>query len=167
MKINPCAIYKYAYALLENVTPTKGDCGKKCGAVCCEDSDEGTGMYLYPGEERMLFPCPKWAEIEPSGFFYDGKEALILSCQGKCARALRPLACRIFPLVPYIKEGERMKIIYDPRATAMCPLSPMELTPAFIQNVTRAMHAVIKLREGRAFIEEQSRLIDEYVRMHL
>lgn len=167
MKINPCFIYKYAYALLENVTPTRADCGKKCGAACCEDSEEGTGMYLYPGEERMLFPCPSWAKIEPSGFFYDDKEALILSCEGRCDRRLRPLACRIFPLVPYKKPGERMKIIFDPRATAMCPLLPSELTPAFIENVTRAMRAVLNLREGRAFIEAQSRLIDEYVRMHL
>lgn len=167
MKINPCFIYKYAYGLLENVTPMHGDCGEKCGAICCEDSEAGTGMYLYPGEARMLFPCPEWAKIEPSGFYYGEKEALILSCEGQCDRALRPLACRIFPLVPYKKEGERMKIIYDPRATAMCPLTPEMLTPSFIESVTRAMRAVVKMREGREFIEAQSRLIDEYVRMHL
>ena len=60
-----------------------------------------------------------------------------------------------------------MKIIYDPRATAMCPLSPEDLTEEFICAVERAMRAVIKTKEGRAFIEAQSRLIEEYVRLHL
>ncbi len=167
MYIDPRIIYDYAYKLLENVTPTEGDCGKKCGAVCCEDSEEGTGMYLYPGEACMLKPRPQWASIEPSGFFYDGKETRILLCPGKCDRAFRPLACRIFPLVPYKKKGETMKIVYDPRATAMCPLKPSDLCDEFVEVVTRAMRAVCKTREGRAFIEAQSELIDEYIRLHL
>ncbi len=167
MKINPCSIYGYAYRLLETVTPCKTDCGKRCGAACCMDSDAGSGMYLYPGEAKMISPVPRWANIEPSGFFYDGRETDFFSCCGKCERQLRPLACRIFPLVPYKKAGERMKIIYDPRALSMCPLRPEELEPAFVTAVTRAMRAVVKIREGRAFIEAQSRLIDEYVQMHL
>ena len=28
------------------------------------------------------------------------------SCNGLCDRTLRPLACRIFPLTPYKKDGE-------------------------------------------------------------
>ena len=167
MKVNPRSIYAYVYALLENVTPQKYDCGEKCGGICCADSEEGTGMYLYPFEESMYFPATKWAYIEPSGFFYADSEALLLSCPGKCERALRPLACRIFPLVPYKKAGERMKIIFDPRATYMCPLLPEELTDEFIEAVGRAMRAIVKLKEGRAFIEAQSALIDEYVRLHL
>ncbi len=167
MKINPRMIFGYAYGLLEAVTPCKTDCGALCGAACCADSDAGTGMYLYPAEECMLRPLPAWAEIEASGFFYGDREALILSCPGRCDRNLRPLACRIFPLVPYKKKGERMKIIYDPRATAMCPLTASELTEEFIEAVTRAMRAVVKTKEGRMFIEAQSELIDEYVRLHL
>ncbi len=167
MRINPRTIFSYAYRLLDTVTPCRTDCGEKCGSICCADSDAGTGMYLYPCEEAMLFPRPEWAKIEASGFFYGTKEAAILSCPGRCERHFRPLACRIFPLAPYKKPGERMKIIYDPRATAMCPLSPEDLCDEFVEAVTRAMRAVVKTREGRAFIEAQSELIDEYVRLHL
>ncbi len=167
MKISPKYIYRYAYGLLENVTPMHTDCGALCGAACCADNDVGTGMYLYPGEECMLSPCPLWAEIEDSGFFFEGYEAKILSCPSRCERNLRPLACRIFPLVPYKKAGERMKIIYDPRAALLCPLEPSALSEEFCIAVTRAMRAVCKLREGRAFIEAQSKLVDEYVRLHL
>lgn len=167
MKINPRAIYQYAYSLLEEVTPCRIDCGRLCGAACCEDSEAGTGMYLYPAEVCMLHPLPDWAEAEPSGFFYAGREAVIFSCPGRCERHLRPLACRIFPLVPYKKPGKRMKIIYDPRAAAMCPLRPEDLSEAFCEAVTRSMRAVVKTKEGRAFIEAQSELIDEYVRLHL
>jgi len=60
-----------------------------------------------------------------------------------------------------------MKIIFDPRAKAMCPLTPSDLTDKFKDAVTRAMRAVVKTKEGRMFIEAQSELIDEYVRMHL
>jgi len=115
----------------------------------------------------MFSPKPKWVTIEPSGFYYLGREASILSCPGQCDRELRPLACRIFPLAPYKKPGEKLKIIYDPRATAMCPLTPDDLTDAFCDAVTRAMHVIVKTKEGCAFIEAQSKLIDEYVRLYL
>ncbi len=167
MKINPKYIYGYAWSLLETVTPCKTDCGKRCGAICCADSDSGTGMYLYPGEMAMYQNPPTWETIEPSGFFYDGGEAQILSCKGICKREERPLACRIFPLVPYKKPNTRMKIIFDPRATAMCPLTPSDLTPSFIEAVTRSMRAVVKLKEARLFIEAQSELIDAYVKFKL
>lgn len=167
MKINPLLIYNRCYALLNNVTPCLSDCGARCGAVCCKDSEAGTGMYLYPGEENMYKALPDWASIEPSGFFSLGKEVPILSCPGKCDRDLRPLACRIFPLIPYKKSGENMKIIFDPRAAAMCPLRPEDLTDMFCEAVTRAMNIVVKTKEGRAFIEDQSTLIDEYVRLYL
>ena len=60
-----------------------------------------------------------------------------------------------------------MKIIYDPRAASMCPLKSEDLCEEFIDAVTRAMRAVVKTKEGRAFIEAQSQLIDEYVRLYL
>ncbi len=167
MRISPKAIYRYAYRLLEEVTPCRFDCGKLCGAACCEDNDVGTGMYLYPGEESMLYPYPAWMQVEAAGFFFGEHEAKILACPGKCERHKRPLACRIFPLVPYKKRGERMKIIYDPRAAALCPLKSEDLCPEFCEAVTRAMRAVVKTKEGRAFIEAQSELIDEYVRLYL
>ncbi len=167
MRVNPQKFYALLYGLLENVTPLYTDCGKKCGGRCCEDSDEGTGMYLYPLESCMYIERPAWAKIEKSGFYYGENEALLLSCPGRCARRLRPLACRIFPLVPYKRKGEKMKIIFDPRAAGMCPLSPTELTDEFVEAVEKAMYAVCKTKAGRRFIEAQSVLIDEYVRLHL
>lgn len=167
MRVNPYFIYKHAHGLLDTVTPCVDDCGSRCGSICCQDTDAGTGMYLYPKEASIYKIVPRWAKIEPSGFYYHGGEAEIFSCNGTCDRKLRPLACRIFPLVPYKKPGEKMKIIYDPRATAMCPLAPEELTPSFIRAVTKSMYAVVKLREVRAFIEAQSELIDMYVKFKL
>ena len=167
MKINPQKFYAILYALLKDVTPLFVDCGEKCGGRCCEDSDEGTGMYLYPLESCMYQNKPSWAKIEKSGFYYGDKEALLLSCPGRCERTLRPLACRIFPLVPYKKAGEKMKVIFDPRAAGMCPLSPLELTDEFVEAVEKAMRFLVKTKEGREFIEAQSVLIDEYVRLHL
>lgn len=60
-----------------------------------------------------------------------------------------------------------MKIIFDPRAAGMCPLSPEMLTDEFVEAVEKAMRILSKTRAGREFIEAQSVLIDEYVRLHL
>ena len=44
-----------ARALLENVTPMNRDCGRICGAACCQPDEEGHGgVFLFPGEEELI-----------------------------------------------------------------------------------------------------------------
>lgn len=39
-----------ARKLLENMTPLKRDCGRACGAACCQSDEDGQGgMLLFPG----------------------------------------------------------------------------------------------------------------------
>ena len=44
-----------ARTLLMNVTPMARDCGRSCGAACCQPDEDGQGgVYLFPGEEELL-----------------------------------------------------------------------------------------------------------------
>ncbi len=105
-----------ARELLENVTPLKGDCGRACGAACCRSDEDGQGgMLLFPGEEALYASLPEGWRIEPdAAVIPDGK---LLVCDGQCDRRARPLACRMFPLLP-TRTGSKM----DRRAWAVCPL---------------------------------------------
>ena len=56
-----------ARELLENVTPMKTDCGKICGAACCQpDEEDLNGMLLFPGEERYYREAD-WCRLIPHG----------------------------------------------------------------------------------------------------
>lgn len=166
--IDKVSFYENLYAHLYDVTPLEGDCGALCGARCCQDSEEASGMYLYPGERALYKNSTGGFCIEPSDFFYDnGRCADFLSCPGRCDRALRPLACRIFPLAPYVADDGYLRIILDPRAKGMCPLydkGAAALSPRFIKNVTYVLRALFLVREVRQFIYAQSRLIDDYIK---
>lgn len=136
--------------LLEAVTPLKADCGKRCGAACCKpDSDGRGGMRLYPGEEE-----PPWARVE------DG----LLVCDGSCPRAERPLACRFFPLVPVLRDGE-VQIELDRRAWPVCPLMEFGmrgLNPAFVAAAREAAAILAKDEACRAMIAAQTGEMDAY-----
>ncbi len=161
-------IYEEAYRLLENVTPLKVDCGLLCSGACCISEDDEAGMYLYPGEECMYKnENTPWLRIEPSAFLYGDadKTAPIAICDGTCARALRPLSCRIFPLIPYLKEGGMPEIIIDPRAKAMCPLAKTftlkDFEPEFVRRVRLIFGVLLKNKDVRDFVIEQSYVLDE------
>lgn len=168
--MNPIMFYQNLYRRLRRVTPLKADCGRLCGAICCQDLEEGAGMYLYPGEEALFSQKDAWAKISGSDFCVDYKEnkfAKILQCPGTCDRAMRPLACRIFPLVPYIeKKTGALLVVVDPRAKAMCPLASAfaldDFDAEFVTSVQKASNALYKVRQTRAFLWAQSRLIDRY-----
>lgn len=158
-------LYKEAYRLLEEVTPLKADCGQACGKACC-DGDEDTGMYLFPGEECMYKKLPVNFRIEKTDFCCgEGKNALILLCDPPCDRGLRPLACRIFPLLPYIDVYGNMKIIMDPRGRSICPLvrcvEPEDLSTDFYERTGRIFKVLIRSEEIYEFLFELSRQIDE------
>lgn len=161
-------LYRSAWALLENLTPLPIDCGALCGGACCDDGgQDDAGMYLFYKEELMYKNNPDSICIEESEFLYgdDDTRALIAMCPGKCKRSARPLACRIFPLAPYKKEGEPLRIIMDPRARAMCPLAKTmrvdKLDERFVHTVTLIFKVLIRNKKIRDFIIELSYLMDE------
>ncbi len=152
--------------MLEDVTPLTIDCGKLCNGACCTVTDEITGMHLFPGEIVMYKPLPDWAKIYDSNFTYDnGRKAKLFTCPGTCDRKLRPLSCRIFPLVPYAKRGEKLEIMMDIRGRGICPLATAmkieDLDPLFVKRVTLAMNLCMKVRDTREFIYSLSESIDE------
>lgn len=165
-KISMKTFYKNLYKMLEDVTPLEIDCGQLCNGACCAVTDEITGMYLFPGEDVMFDPLPPWGEIHEIEFTYDnGKYIDLFTCGGKCDRTMRPLSCRIFPLVPYAKRGGKPEIIMDVRGKGMCPLATAmkkeDLSPLFIERVTRAMNMCMSVYETREFIYSLSESIDE------
>ena len=165
LKISKEEFYNTVYGILGNVTPLEVDCGQLCNGACCEVTDEITGMYLFPGEEVMYKNMPDWAEIYDTDFCYNGKYADLFTCTGSCEREKRPLSCRIFPLVPYVKKGERLEIRMDIRGRGMCPLAtamkPGDLDPKFVKNVTLAMKFCMTNPEVREFLYALTESLDE------
>ena len=110
--------------LLCDVTPLRRDCGTVCGAACCACDEDGQGMLLFPGEEALYSPLPAGFSLTRDDAVMPGMR--LLTCQGVCDRALRPLACRMFPLTPVLTpagEEEQLRVRVDPRAFAVCPLA--------------------------------------------
>lgn len=148
---------------LATLTPLKMDCGKLCGAACCHSDEEGKGgMVLFPGEEALypatgpdhalLTPCPTF----PGQFLY--------TCDGTCLRSARPLACRIFPLTPRIREG-KLALEMDVRAWPVCPLMEQglrALSQPFVQAVRAVMEDLFADAACRAYFEALSRHLDAY-----
>lgn len=168
--MNSAYIYLQLYRLFDNITPIKADCGMLCDKACCKGDD--AGMYLFPGEERVFSLLnPDWIEIEDSDFTYSlhGKEKhlKIAFCKGGCDRYQRPLSCRIFPLTPYLKGG-KLEVITDPRSKTVCPIGKTlkigEYDRAFVKNVKNAFCLLMKNKEFRAFMEEYSEYLDEFLR---
>ncbi|MBQ7793597.1 MAG: hypothetical protein IJ366_03670 [Clostridia bacterium] len=170
--MNSAYLYLQLYRLFDDITPVPADCGALCDKACCK-GDEG-GMYLFPGEERVYSLLkPDWIRIEESDFtyFYNGerKKLKIAFCDGTCDRYQRPLACRIFPLTPYLEEG-RITVITDPRAKAVCPLAKALLNDdydrTFRKNVKNTFVLLGKNPEFRAFLAEYSAYLDDFGRFY-
>ena len=143
---------------LNSVTPLKRDCGRICGSRCCDSLEgEETGMLLFPGEEEDYLEKPGW-KLRETG------SGVLAACPGKCDRKERPLACRIFPLLPVIRE-DAVKVAADERARAVCPLLRQGLRgmdPAFKDAVREAGRLLAEDPEQREFLvmltEEQDEL---------
>ena len=164
-------IYLQLYKLFDEITPLKVDCGKLCNKACCQGDDQG--MLLFPGEEAVyeLF-SPNWAKTDKTDivYNYNNKEHTvgILFCNGNCDRYQRPLACRIFPLTPYINKNNELDIIVDPRAKGMCRLARLmsidEFDAKFVKNIERAFTLLIKNKRIFEFLKTYSEYIDDYGR---
>ncbi len=167
--MNIAYIYLQIYRLFDNATPLSFDCGKLCDSLCCKGDD--SGMYLFPGEDKVFkLLNPSWATVEKSDFTYEyhgkRKNVPIIFCSGSCDRYVRPLACRIFPLTPYLSKEGKLEIIIDPRAKAICPLSTglklSRFNPRFIRCIKKAFILLMKNAEIKEYMYTYSEYIDEY-----
>ena len=135
---------------LKDVTPLKRDCGRVCGAHCCEPLEgEETGMLLFPGEEACYAGEPGWQ-------VRDTAMGRMVVCSGRCDRAERPLACRMFPLLPVPDREGKIRVRIDLRARAVCPLARQgieAMDPAFIAAVKEAGECLLRDAEQAAFLE--------------
>lgn len=145
-KMNESPVLR-ARTILEAVTPLRTDCGRLCGAACCESLEgEETGMLLFPGEEA-LYPQEK--------LIRDAAGRTVLVCDGVCRREERPLSCRLFPLLPVLRK-QGIAVEADARAGAVCPLSREGLdsfSPAFTEAVAEAGKCLAEDEACRCFLQ--------------
>lgn len=110
------AVLRQARALFDTLTPLRDDCGRLCAGRCCQPLEgENTGMLLFPGEAAYYQGMKDFTvRSTPSG--------MLLTCSGACRREERPLSCRLFPLLPLLRQ-DGVKVATDQRARAVCPLA--------------------------------------------
>ena len=155
--MNP--VLRTAREKLNSVTPLKKDCGRVCGAACCRSlENEETGMLLFPGEEEAFSGKEGWTIRETA-------MGPMVVCPGTCERDERPLACRMFPLLPVIGEDGKIRAVTDLRAKAVCPLARQgrsAMDPAFTEAVREAGDLLAADKEQAEFLkrlaEEQEEL---------
>ncbi len=141
--------------LLETLTPLRGDCGAYCGAACCRSlPGEETGMLLFPGEEALYWGREAYRLRETA-------QGTLLICEGTCRREERPLACRLFPLLPLLR-GEEIRVAVDARARAVCPLRRVDgCRGDFVEAVRQAGRILAEDEAQRAFLLELTRVHDD------
>lgn len=164
-----------AYAILGDLTPLKTNCGKLCGAACCQSDESGeNGMLLFPHEEWLYRkPIEGFAfRLADDHSLYRGGKRLI--CEGSCPREHRPLACRLFPLRVRLAcdaTGENTKVVpeLDPRAWCCCPLLEQgglrAMSGDFIDAVRRAGERLIQNDDILEALYHEQRLLDEMRRL--
>lgn len=156
-------LYKKAYRLLEGSTPLKYDCGMLCEKKCCS-GDKDAGMHLYPGEETLFINKHNFLDIRKD--LFNNSEIFFGVCNGQCDRRYRPLACRIYPLVPYIDEKGRLNIINDPRARYICPLlsdiDKIQIKRFYVRKVTKVFRLLAQDSDIKTYISALSDVLDEY-----
>ncbi|MBR6786633.1 MAG: hypothetical protein IKM26_01755 [Clostridia bacterium] len=147
-----------AREMMENITPLKTDCGKCCGAACCQSDEDGQGgMVLFPGEEALYCQLPEGMQLTPYDDILPGLQ--LLTCDGACDRHLRPLSCMLFPLTPVVveKDGKAgLKVMVDPRAYAVCPLCEggvRGMDKAFVEAVRESGRILCQNTEIRAYLQ--------------
>ena len=136
-----------AYDILHDVTPLRDDCGCLCDAKCCKGTS-ADGMLLFPGEE-------KYFENDSSFVIKDTDFGKTLICSGRCDRTKRPLACRIFPLFPYVTKDEngfRINVLKDIRALQYCPLKQDDMQPQFYRAVRLATRNLLRDDQSARFL---------------
>lgn len=146
-----------ARELLREVTPLRQDCGQVCGGACCQSRPgERTGMLLFPGEEAYYRDRPGYELLETAA-------GLLLVCSGACQREERPLSCRLFPLLPVLRD-EGVRVAMDARARAACPLAGQgvrALAEEFVEAVRQAGRTLLEDEGQRTFLHRLTEEQDE------
>lgn len=150
------ALVMIAYGMIGEATPLRRNCGELCGAACCQGQD--AGMLLFPGEADLLSDIPDFRMYR---IRYGGRRTWLLVCGDTCERARRPLACRIFPLAPYVGQDGAVTAVMDPRAQDMCPLYDGEpLDGEFVAAVEKAFVMLAKDPDMLEFLQRISRELE-------
>lgn len=148
--MNALQAVQAARDILKDVTPMKSDCGRVCGAACCQADEDGQGgMLLFPGEEQLYAALPEGFEILPDDSVIP--EGKLLVCQGHCPRDMRPLSCMFFPLRPTFKGDVRM----DRRGLYVCPLAEYGiggLNADFVAAARQAAQALCSCEEQKEYL---------------
>lgn len=156
MRMPPTAL-EDARDLLRDVTPLRTDCGLVCGGACCRSlPGEETGMLLFPGEAARYADRPGYRVQSTAA-------GELLICDGHCDREDRPLSCRLFPLLPVVRDGDA-RVAMDARARAVCPLAAhgvRGLSEAFVETVRQAGRRLLTDEKQRAFLLRLTREQDE------
>lgn len=138
--------YKIAYKKLDRLTPLPFDCSELCNKRCC--GGDKKGMYLFPFEYEFM---------QSQGFVIKDKvidasnNIKLLMCEGFCDRHERPLACRIFPLFPYIDENNKsINVEFDLRGKSICPLQFQDikeivLKKRFKRTIKKVFKKLVKI----------------------
>lgn len=161
MELQP--IIRDSLAATAELTPLRFDCGRLCGAACCEGNEAGQGMLVYPGEESVqTFPA-SWRreDVDLPGY----GRAVLICCDEPCRRDGRPLACRVFPLAPRLLQDGSFGVRMNPRGRPVCPLchKPVNsLDARFTETVTGIFNNLASHPEGWRFLAALSKLIDAY-----
>ena len=106
-------------------------------------------MLLFPGEEELYAGKDGWTIRETAA-------GPMVICPGECDRDERPLACRMFPLLPVPDRDGKVRALVDLRARAVCPLARQgieAMDPAFIGAVKEAGECLMADAEQAAFLE--------------
>ena len=171
--MNAAYVYLQIYRLFDTVTPVPVDCGNLCDKACCKGDD--SGMLLFPGEEEVYgLLNPDWIRIEKTDFKYDydgeTHTVPIALCKGSCDRYQRPLACRIFPLTPYMDADGKISVIVDPRGKGICPMAKAfyleDFDEKFVRNIEKTFRLLAKNKQIKAFLKSYSEYIDEFKRFY-
>ena len=119
-----------------------------------------------------LFPYEKQLFEQLDGFEVIDSEVPLVRCTGTCERSQRPLACRMYPLFPLVAddEGEEsIRVIYDPRATASCPLCAhrKRLDRRFVRAVRRAGKYLLSDEATADFLRKTSDCLRELIELEI
>ncbi len=171
--MNTAYVYLQLYRLFDEITPVPTDCGRLCKKACCKGDDGG--MFLFPGEISVYkLLGPDWIKTDKTDFYYEYNSKRynvpIAFCSGDCDRYQRPLACRIFPLTPYLNENGTIEVITDPRAKRLCPLAKAffidDYDAAFVKNVKNVFTLLAKNKQFFTFLKAYSEYLDEFRRFY-
>ena len=153
-----------AYDAIGGLTPLKGaDCGELCGKICCRG--DTAGMLLFPGEKKIFRKLREFT-IEKIDYM-DTSKANLLMCDDVCSRELRPLACRIFPVAPFVDKLGNVGARPDIRGRNMCPIWDLSrVDKDFIKAVAKAFKILSADKKALSFMRLISAEVDELERFY-